>query len=197
MQSVDLFTEKDYCELSKPLLTPDDFVEIGYTAGLIGYQGYLKISISELLSSNEMANLQFIYYQEAGMFVPYFIEEWGRSETTLTVKFEDLDDRVSASSLTNQPIYCRKDQLSSDVLSRLDYDDFLRTQIHSYSIISVESGQLIGEVTSVDEYPSGLMASLKLAADDRLVLIPLVEQFIVEIDTQSQKLVMDLPEGLY
>lgn len=52
----------------------------------------------------------------------------------------------------------------------------------------------IGHITEVLEMPQQEMAAVQYQG--REVLIPLNEQFIIEVDHATQKVLMDLPEGL-
>ena len=55
---------------------------------------------------------------------------------------------------------------------------------------------LTGTVEDWEEMPAQTLLSVRLHEDDRLVFIPLVEDFIVEFDAAEKLIVMDLPAGL-
>ena len=61
--------------------------------------------------------------------------------------------------------------------------------------VELLSGEHVGQVSEVIENPAHpLLSVVREGSGD--VLIPLVEEFIVEVDAEGSRIVMDLPQGL-
>jgi len=133
-------------------------------------------SMLELLVDSEVVFVGETYQ-------PYTIQTTRWKGNLLLLKFEGVDDRTLVSQLTNALIYTRTDQLPP-----LDEDEFY---LH----------QLIGlDVYDTDDHLLGvLMEILETGANDVYlvkdhtgaeVLIPAVEERIVDIDLEAGKMVV-------
>lgn len=58
----------------------------------------------------------------------------------------------------------------------------------------IDSGQELGEVDEVISLPGQDLLSVKTTQGERL--IPMVKEFIVEIDRESKRITVNLPEGM-
>src|SRR5690625_3863848 len=80
----------------KDLLTSKDFVQIGYSSGLTGYKGAIKVTPEEGVEYDVFDQLNLVYFLKDGMYVPHFIRE--RSAKGQTLKFERILTREDSRS---------------------------------------------------------------------------------------------------
>ncbi len=165
-------------------------VQIGRTGKTYGNKGYLRlytdIDIEKQIAEGE---LRFLFLEMVGSRVPYaveYIESLG--DLGYKVKFKQIDSPEQASEFANSPVFIEQERIAQLVeehpLKALDdYRIFNSEEIH------------IATIREIMEYPQQLMARV-VDPEDRERLIPLVEEWIQEIDHEEQKLIMDLPEGL-
>jgi|SRR5690625_457048 len=176
----------------KDLLTSKDFVQIGYSSGLTGYKGAIKVTPEEGVEYDVFDQLNLVYFLKDGMYVPHFIRE--RSAKGQTLKFERILTREDSLHLTDQPFYARKKDLPESVLQILsEGPEFIHLQ--GFMIYDVTQDREVGPVSKVEEYPAGWMAEVTASRDDPL-LIPLAEPLIERIDEEEEIIYMALPEGL-
>lgn len=176
----------------KDLLTSKDFIQIGYSSGLTGYQGAIKVTPEAGAEPWFFEQVNLVYFLKDGMYVPYFVSE--KSGKRQTLKFERIRSREDSLHLTDQPVYARKKDLPESVLQNLsDGSDFLFLQ--GFVIYDVTADREVGPVSKMEEYPAGWMAEIDLNRENPL-LIPLAEELIDRIDEEKEVIYMALPEGL-
>jgi len=107
------------------------------------------------------------------------------------VKFEDIDSPESTKKLSGGAILLRADDVTvnEDPEEDSTLDKLVGFEVHTQEF-------LIGEITSIEEYPQQMMAFIRLADADDVIMIPLNPEFIVDIDVQERIVEMDLPEGM-
>lgn len=72
-------------------------------------------------------------------------------------------------------------------------DEFYYTDLKGFIAVDETLGEL-GEIIEVNEYPQQFVATVNY--QNKEILFPLNEDFIVEIDDEENILTLDLPEGL-
>ena len=121
-----------------------------------------------------------------GILVPFFMEEYRfRSDEAALVKFCDIDTVERASELTGCDVFFLRS------LAPADDGCLTWSQIVGYTIVETRADKVIGTIASVDESTVNVLLE---TADG--ILIPAADEFIDDIDHESQKLFMTLPEGL-
>ncbi|MFK7799580.1 MAG: ribosome maturation factor RimM [Aureispira sp.] len=167
-----------------------EYLEIGKIKKPHGLNGELKATIDERFFEDVNA-VEAFFVELGGDKAPYFIESL-RGGNPLLLKFEDIDSKEDAALFTNKTIYLREEDVS---LSEEAIND--TGLVFSYLVgfvLEVEELGQVGEILQVDEFPQQEMATV--AYQEKELLVPLLEQWIVSVD-KAQKIVrMDLPEGL-
>lgn len=111
------------------------------------------------------------------------IESTRWKKDLLLIKFNEIDDRTVVSELTNQLLYTKTDQLPPIEDDEIYDHDVIDLRVYE------ENGQLLGVITQV----------LKTGANDvylvedesgKEVLIPAIEDRIIEIDLDQKKMVV-------
>ena len=121
-----------------------------------------------------------------GIFVPFFMEEYRfRSDELALIKFEDVDTQERAAELTGTEVFFPRE------VAEQEDDDMSLAQIVGFEIIDFSTGKSLGKIASVDNSTKNILFEL-----ENDILIPVAEEWIKEIDNNSKKIVMSLPEGL-
>ena len=106
----------------------------------------------------------------------------------LLLAFDGINDRNQIEEL--------RDQLIS---AEVDTNNMAEGEYHFQQLIGSEvflkSGGLVGVVDEIVKLPGQDLLSVN--KDGKEVLIPMVKQIIVSIDTKTKKIVVDPPEGLF
>jgi 16S rRNA processing protein RimM len=74
-----------------------------------------------------------------------------------------------------------------------DEDEFFFSDLEGFTAHDEKLGEL-GVILSVQEFPQQFVATVNY--QNKEILFPLNEDFIVEIDEEEQLLYLDLPDGL-
>ena len=169
------------------------YVNIGYTRKAHGLAGEIKFSIEEQYLEDFLKN-ERIFIGVKNLKIPYFIANV-RGKGELIVHLEDVNDRDAAQALQSKEIFLREQDILTDREREIEVpDDSLEYEHLSGFLITDKSLGEIGCIDEVLEMPQQEMAFLRYK--NREVLIPLNDQFILEIDEKNQVVRMDLPEGM-
>lgn len=175
------------------LLTAKDFVKAGYVGGVFGYDGRLRLDADEEISGELNQNIHHFYFVENGMYVPRFIASWEIEQSL--VSFDQYSSREQARSLTDRDVFLRKRDLPDSFIVA-ENDKMVWDELMGFQIWDVETEVLVGVIDDVAEYPGGWMAEVRSENRLDLIMVPLADPLIREVDQEHKILYMDLPGGL-
>lgn len=125
-----------------------------------------------------------------GILVPFFIDEYRfKTDETALVRFADIDTQDKARNLTGCDVYFPREHSDSDS------DSLSWAEIVGYKVVDAESGNIVGEICSVDDSTINTLFEL-VTSDGNDLLLPASDELIVEVDTEQRQITMQLPEGL-
>lgn len=103
--------------------------------------------------------------------------------------FNEITDRTMAEQVRNSRVY-------ADVDIHEEVDDGSSFHVEELRGMTVfhHDGTLIGSVLEVQNLPGQDLLEIETSRGVRL--IPMVHQFIKEIDTEEKKITVEIPEGL-
>lgn len=134
-------------------------------------------------------DLESLFVEINKELVPFFIEssrlqkgEW------LRIKFEEVDSEAEAEQLLNKAIY-----LPLTLLPKLEGNKFYFHEVIGFTIVDKHLGP-VGIIQSIND--SSAQPLFEVKKDEIEILIPMIDQFIVEVNRGSSEIHMDLPEGL-
>ncbi len=157
--------------------------KIGFISKLNGYKGEVVVAGS----TTDLTNEKFLFMMMDGIAVPFVVQKIFEKGNNTIVKFEDVNDEEYAKRFVSKEVFIEVKK-GSRRKEELIADDYL-----NFSILDSSFGEL-GKIIRVEEYPQGQVAVCKVK--EKEVLIPLEKDFIDEIDFDSQKIFVSLPEGL-
>jgi 16S rRNA processing protein RimM len=165
-----------------------EYITVGKLNKSFGTKGQIRV-VPEKAFKSDLKNCDVWFVEKAGNLIPYFVENLDESVHFL-VKFEDIDAPETAKEITGCILKLRK----KDVSYKEDKEGSDLDKLVGFTM-KTESGQIIGKIHSIEEYPQQLMAIL---IDDRQnrILIPLAAEFMIDLDASKSLLIMNLPEGL-
>jgi len=162
------------------------YVKIGSLLKPVGTRGEIKTDIPDEFLE-DFVNAAHVFIRINGSYVPYFIESV-RETNQILVKFEDMDDPEEASSVSQKDIFMEEKYITStEFANQKD-----KEQLLDYTIIS--NHENIGTIIAVEIFPQQIMAVVQ--KDSKPFYLPLVDQFIVEINEVDKIIYMDLPDGI-
>ncbi len=163
------------------MITNQQVIAIGHITRTHGKRGEIQC-----LTSNEYwdnAQATFLILSINNILVPFRVLNWrGKGSDSLIFQLDRINDELSAQPL----IGCQAYMLASDLSEE---DELLPTwqSLTGYSVLDTDQGEL-GTIIHVDETTINTLITL-----DNELLIPLHEDFIIDIDQANQLLTICLP----
>ena len=147
----------------------------------------IRLHVTERYEASvEQAAVLFLALE--GREVPFFVESW-LSDAPLVVKFEDVNSREEAVKISNRELFLRGQDIRSEGTEATP--DFML--LNGYIIVDEVAGA-VGAIHEILEMPQQIMAVV--LREEKELLIPLNDAYVLEIDQQQQRILMALPEGL-
>ena len=164
------------------------FFYLGKITRKFSFKGELIIFL-DTDSPSTYYDLKKVYVKEDDGCIPYFISEISKyKNNNIRVKFEDVENESMASNLINKEIF-----LPIGELPKLDGKKFYYHEVNGFQVEDIRHGK-IGEIKYInDQTPQHLFV---INSNDKEVLIPINDDFILELDRINKTIKMDLPEGL-
>lgn len=161
---------------------------IGFIQKNQGFDGQAKLKLNVDLIGKSFP--QFLWINQFGKPVPFSIEHFQIIDTnTVIAKFEDVEDENAVNKLKNESIWCESSDFINHFAPLESYDYLFGLQV-----IDTEKGNL-GELIDVIENENS-HATLVVQHGDKEVLIPFVDEFILEINEVEKFISVALPDGL-
>lgn len=134
-------------------------------------------------------NLESVFVDFNGQLVPFFIVEASLHKSDfLRVKFEDCTSEEDADRLINTEIY-----LPLSMLPKLEGNKFYYHEITGFDVEDPQLG-VIGKLVRVND--SNYQPLFEIDQNGTEILVPMIDRFILEVDRENKKLVLDIPDGL-
>ncbi len=174
------------------MIRREDIIEIGVYNKPHGING--EISATFDYDIDIIKDINCFITDINGIYVPFFAENLRtKSNSTVLLKIEGLDDEVSVKKLVNNKIYTLKSSFQhshevSDETEELPLDYFIGFTI------SEEKEGIIGNILDVDCSTENFLFIVN--NHDKQVFIPATDDFIVDIDLDCKTITMCLPMGI-
>ncbi len=137
----------------------------------------------------EMYNkLNSIFLEINGLLVPFFVakQAWSKNDT-LIISFKNATEALVDQSL-GKDVY-----LPLDTLPKLSGNKFYYHEVIGFEIREAD-GKSCGNIVSVNDQTAQHYFILNLA--DKQIIIPIIKDWILEVNREEKFLKMDLPDGL-
>jgi len=134
-------------------------------------------------------NMESVFVELNKNLVPFFIENSSLHKNDfLRVKFEDVETEEDADAIMGCELY-----LPLSFLPKLEGNQFYYHEVIGFEVEDQRLG-VVGEIVSIND--STAQPLFEVLNGNVEILIPMIDQFLVKIDRDNKKVVMNLPEGL-
>jgi 16S rRNA processing protein RimM len=166
----------------------EDCFYLGKIAKKFSFKGevliYLDTDEPELYEDMESVFVEF-----NKNLIPFFIVNSNLHKNDfLRVKFEDVTDEAGADEIMGREVY-----LPLTMLPKLVGNKFYFHEVIGFEIEDKRLG-VFGKIVSIND--SSAQPLFEVINGNVEILVPMIDQFLVKIDRDNKKVVMDLPEGL-
>jgi 16S rRNA processing protein RimM len=152
-----------------------------------GLQGnvMLKLDTDQPDLYNKLAG---VFLEVNGLLVPFFIEkqQWSKLDTKI-ISFKNASEQMVEQSIGKNVF------LPLSTLPQLSGKQFYYHEVVGYTIEDTE-GVHCGVIKEVNDQTAQHYFILQL--DTKEVIIPLIKDWILEVDREQKNIKMQLPEGL-
>jgi 16S rRNA processing protein RimM len=160
---------------------------LGRITKVNGYEGAVTVKLEKYFSEN-IPQMESVFLEIEGRRVPFFISDSEYSGANiLKLKFEGYDSIEKISEFTGCRVF-----LTSGIPAENNTDDI--QSFNGYKVL-LQNDILLGTITEVIPNPGQWLLDI-YSPENKEILIPFHEHFIVSIDKKKKIIVMDIPEGL-
>lgn len=166
----------------------EDCFYLGKIAKKFSFKGevlaYLDTDEPELYQ-----NLESVFVEINNNLVPFFIESSSLHKNDfLRIRFEDMKSEEEADYIMGCAIY-----LPIKMLPKLTGNKFYYHEVIGFEIEDKLIG-VFGKIVSIND--STAQPLFEVLNGEIKILVPMIDHFLVKIDRENKKVIMDLPEGL-
>jgi 16S rRNA processing protein RimM len=134
-------------------------------------------------------HLDAIFVQVRNNLIPFFVESSQLHKSDLLrVKFEDVDTEGDADALIKSELY-----LPLKFLPKLEGNKFYYHEVIGFKITDKNFGE-IGIITAIND--STAQALFEVDRNGIDILIPMNDEFIIEVNRKTQTITVETPPGL-
>ena len=165
-----------------------DCSSLGTVVGKYSFKGELLVKVDSD-NPKDYTELESIFVELSTGLVPFFINKCQLHKSELLrIDFEEISNEQEADELIKKNLY-----LPLDLLPPLDGNKFYYHEIIGFTVSTM--AEEIGLITAVLE--QGPQALFQVEATDKKIhLIPIHDDFIIEVDRKKNLIRVQLPEGL-
>ena len=129
---------------------------------------------------------EYLVLDVDGILVPFFMESNRfRSSNLAYVIFRDVDTMERAAELTGCDVYFPRE------LAATEDEMPILEMLVGFELVDAANGQIVGRITDINDQTANVLFEL-----DNGMLIPASDELILNVDTEKEEIVMDIPDGL-
>lgn len=164
----------------------EKLIDIGYISKIHGYKGQVTFHLDDDVTINLNA-LKFMFLQIDQKPVPFMLEECREKNNGYLLKFEDVNTEAAARNLVGYAVHVEQDDVEE-----ISEGKFWE-QLDGYEVIDSKYGS-VGRIEEVMEHSGNIVA--KTILDEHEIMLPINEQFVIEVDHEKETILYQAPEGL-
>tara|TARA_S200000501_G_scaffold197092_1_gene185485 strand:+ start:202 stop:717 length:516 start_codon:yes stop_codon:yes gene_type:complete len=164
-----------------------DCIYLGKILKPFSYKGELKIYIEDFYI-DQIKELDSFLLKIQGSYIPFTIKAITKNKSNIFRIFLDgIDSEDLAKKLADVEIYADNNLIKTEVLEKKNNYIFIDYVIYNNNVI-------IGKIIDIIENENQDL--FEVVFNEKRILIPLVDEFVVNIDNDNKKIIMNLPDGL-
>ncbi len=165
-----------------------DCIHLGYIRRTFGYKGELTIFVNSPFGY-DLGDIDFLFIDIDKEIVPFYIENLTlRDDNSVLVKLQDIDNADLAKQFVNHDLYISKNDLKSKPGHPFNFMEIIGFDVRDNTHGPV--GKVEEIINNREQY------LLRITTGKTEILVPFVEEIIVEIDKKGKVVFIDAPVGL-
>ena len=164
-----------------------DCIYLGKILKPFSYKGELKIYIEDFYI-DQIKELDSFLLKIQGSYIPFTIKAITKNKSNIfRISLDGIDSEDLAKKLTGIEIYSENNLIKSENSKTNKNYIFIDFVIYN-------NNSIIGKIIDIIENKNQDL--FVVVFNEKRILIPLVDEFVVKIDNDNKKILMNLPEGL-
>lgn len=167
----------------------EDYYLIGILSKIHGVNGELVLRLNNNLITDDIEELGTVFIEFDGLLVPFFVSGfYSKNPNSFIIKFDDIDSADQANEFVNCKVF------TQDLITP-ETDDLISDpdSIVGYTVIDKKYGN-IGKISEFLNLPNNPL--LRVIKGKREILIPVNDEYILEIDDANKTIFINATEGL-
>ncbi len=157
-----------------------------FKAGKINKTHGVNGELNCAIDADTIDRAEYMVLDMDGIFVPFFISNIRvKSSNAVLLTLEDIETETDARNLVGKDIYLPIHLMSDEDM--LSYEYFV-----GFTVINAD--EKLGEISFVDDQTVNILFGI--SAEDGDILLPAVEDFIMEVDNENKILYTNYPNEL-
>ena len=164
-----------------------DYIYLGKILKPFSYKGELKIYIEDFYI-DQIKELDSFLLKIQGSYIPFTIKAITKNKSNIfRIMLDGINSEDLAKKLADVEIYAENNLIKREVLEKKNNYIFIDFVIYN-------NNSIIGKIIDIIENENQDL--FEVVFNEKRILIPLVDEFVVNIDNDNKKIIMNLPEGL-
>jgi 16S rRNA processing protein RimM len=165
-----------------------DCHHIGKILKTHGYQGEVVVYLN-MDDIEQFSSMEYFFIDMDEELIPYFIHDFRiRDDSTAIIGIDDIHTPEEARLFQNRDLYLPLQDLETPRDKGVQYNELIgytvTDKIHGY----------IGIIDGIINLPD--QSLFRIMKEEKEILIPVVNEFIVKIDYKKKQIAIDAPKGL-
>lgn len=175
------------------MIRESEIISIGAFAKPHGIKGELN---AELDYDVDIREFKCLIIDIDGIYVPFFIDGYRtRGKHSVLIHLDGVNDEKEAKSFAGKEIYALRSEVDT-VISEDESDGLYASDLLGFMLCS-EEGEDIGVIDGYDDSTDNVLFIVKRNDDaPRPLYVPVVDEFITNIDLERKRISMSLPDGI-
>ncbi|MBP5687193.1 MAG: 16S rRNA processing protein RimM [Muribaculaceae bacterium] len=170
------------------MITRDEIIAIGKFNKTHGINGEISATINA--PGVVLDNCSCIVCDIDGIFVPFFVKEFrNKSQEVFLLTIDDINNDQDAAMLVNKDIYVKRDEYNGVL------EDEDQVPVDFFIGFNAEVNGLKGNIVDIDDSTANVLFVIE-TTNGKQVLIPAVEEFIVDFNSKERIIKMEVPGDL-
>ncbi len=168
------------------MINKDSVFPVGEVQKTHGIHGELNVRFTTDVSE---LKIDYLIFEMDNLLVPFFVKSLRSKSTNASlVLLDEICSENDAREMIGKMVY-----LPHEFLGQIQDDEIEPSYFQGFKMVDVQ-GELIGEVVDVDESTINVLFVVERGNDE--IYIPMVEEYMVDVDHSKKIIHMKLPEGL-
>lgn len=171
-----------------------DLQVAGYVNKTHGISGEMSVSFEPFAPAPVEGTCLVV--EMDGLLTPFFVagvRPRGNADTWL-IRLDGVVDDNAAKVFNGKTVYMRKADIVQDGDDDDDEDGFYADDFVGFT--AKIDGKPVGTITAIDDRTANYLFIITPADGGDTILVPVVDEFITDIDTEAHTVDFSLPEGL-